>query len=52
MYGDKAESFAKFPAYGSQFKVVDPDNYCHIQVHKGIGYFQAAFFTPVATRHT
>jgi hypothetical protein len=51
MYGDEAESFAKFPAYGSRFKAADPDNYCHIQVHKGTGHFQAAFFAPAATRH-
>ena len=30
MYGDEAESFAKFPAYAERFRVADPDNYYKI----------------------
>jgi hypothetical protein len=52
MYGDEAQSFAKFPAYGARFKAADPNNYCKIQTHKDIGYFQAVFFALVGTRYT
>jgi hypothetical protein len=45
MYGDKAESFAKFPAYVECFRDVNPTNYYKIQVHKETGHFLGAFFT-------
>jgi cytochrome c553 len=51
MYGDEAESFAKFPAYAERFQAADPDNYCKIKKHKETGNFQAAFFAPVGLRH-
>jgi hypothetical protein len=44
MYSNKADSFAKFPAYAERFQAADPGNYCRIQVHKEIGHFIAAFF--------
>jgi hypothetical protein len=52
MYSDKAESFAKFPAYIERFQAMDPTNYCKIQVHKEIGYFLSAFFAPSGLRYT
>ena len=52
MYGDEAESFAKFPAYAERFRAADSENYCKIATHKEIGQFQAAFFAPIGLRHT
>ena len=51
MYGDEAESFAKFPAYAERFQAADLDNYCKIKKHKETGNFQAAFFALVGLRH-
>jgi hypothetical protein len=52
MYGDEAEFFAKFPAYVERFRAVYPTNYYKIQVHKEIGHFLGAFFTPGGLRYT
>ena len=51
MYGDEAESFAKFPAYAERFQAADPTNYCKIQIHKETGHFIGAFFAPGGLRH-
>ena len=51
MYGDEAESFAKFPAYEKRFQAVDPVNYSKIKKHKDTSNFQAAFFAPASLRH-
>ena len=52
MYGDEAESFAKFLAYIERFQAADLDNYCKIKKHKETGNFQAAFFALVGLRYT
>jgi hypothetical protein len=44
MYSNKANSFAKFPAYSKRFQATDLRNYYKIQVYKEIGYFITAFF--------
>jgi hypothetical protein len=46
MYGEEAESFAKFPALAERFQAADPDNFCKISYYKETGHFQAAFFAP------
>ncbi len=51
MYGDEADSFAKFPALAERFIAADSDNYVKIRTHPTTGHFQAAFFAPAATRH-
>jgi hypothetical protein len=51
MYGDKAESFSKFPALVERFQAADSDNYVKIVYHKETGHFQAAFFAPVGLRN-
>jgi hypothetical protein len=51
MYGDEAESFAKFPALAEQFIQADSNNYVKIRNHPTTGSFQAAFFMPAATRN-
>jgi len=51
MYGNKAKSFAKFPAYTEHFKAADPTNYCKIQVYRETGYFLGAFFAPNRLQH-
>jgi hypothetical protein len=51
MYGDEAESFAKFPAYAERFRAADLENYCKIATQKEISQFQAAFFALVGLRH-
>jgi hypothetical protein len=51
MYSDKADSFAKFPAYAERLRAADPTNYCKIQVHKEIGHFLGAFFAPAGLRY-
>jgi hypothetical protein len=48
MYGDKAESFAKFPAFAERFQAADPHNFCKIAFHEETGHFQAAFFAPAS----
>jgi hypothetical protein len=48
MYSNKAESFAKFPAFAEQFQAVDLYNFCKIASHKETSYFQAAFFAPAS----
>ena len=51
MYGDEADSFAKFPAFAERFKAADPENFCKIETHKETGHFLAAFFAPAGLRH-
>jgi hypothetical protein len=51
MYGDEAESFAKFPALAERFIQADNSNFVKIRSHSTTGSFQAAFFMPAATRH-
>jgi hypothetical protein len=51
MYSDKADSFAKFPAYAERFKAADPENFCKIETHKETGHFTGAFFAPAGLRH-
>ena len=51
MYGDEAESFAKFLAYVERFQAANLDNYCIIAKQKDTGHFQAAFFASVGLRH-
>ena len=51
MYGDKAESFSKFPALAERFQAADSDNYVKIAYHKETGHFQAAFFAPMGLRN-
>jgi hypothetical protein len=51
MYGDEAESFAKFPAYRERFMAADEGNYCNIQVNKETGSFMGIFFAPAGLRH-
>jgi hypothetical protein len=51
MYGDEAESFAKFPAYAERFQAANSKNYCKIQVHKETGHLIGAFFAPAGLRH-
>jgi hypothetical protein len=51
MYGDEADSFAKFPAYAERFQAADSGNYCRIQVHKETGHFMAAFFALASLRY-
>jgi len=51
MYGDEAESFAKFPALAEWFIQADSNNYVKIQSHPTTGSFQAAFFMLAATRN-
>jgi hypothetical protein len=51
MYGDEAESFAKFPAYVEQFEAVDSKNFYKLAFHEATGHFQAAFFAPAGLRH-
>lgn len=50
MYGDEAESFAKFPALAERFQAADEDNFCKIAYHDETSHFQAAFFAPRACR--
>jgi hypothetical protein len=52
MYGDEAESFAKFPAFEERYRAVDPHNFSRIAFHKGTSHFQAAFFAPTGLQHT
>lgn len=49
MYGDEAESFARFPAYAERYIAADPNNFVKIRLHKATGYFQAAFFALAGT---
>jgi hypothetical protein len=51
MYGNKADSFAKFLAYAERFQAADPENYYRIQVHKETGHFIGAFFALAGLRH-
>jgi hypothetical protein len=51
MYGDEAESFAKFLAFEEQYRAADPYNFSRIAFHKGTSYFQAAFFAPAGLQH-
>jgi hypothetical protein len=48
MYGDEAESFAKFPAFAERFQAADPYNFCKIASHEETSHFQAAFFAPAS----
>jgi hypothetical protein len=51
IYGDEANSFAKFSAYAKRFKAADPTNYCKIQVYKEMGHFLGVFFAPSGLQH-
>jgi hypothetical protein len=51
MYSNKADSFAKFPAYAKRFQAADLENYYQIQVYKETGYFIRAFFALASLRH-
>jgi hypothetical protein len=50
MYGDEAESFAKFLALAERFQAADRNNYVLIKKHKETGNFQAAFFALASLR--
>jgi len=51
MYGDEADSFAKFPAFAERFQAANPENYCRIQVHKETGHFMGAYFALAGLQH-
>jgi hypothetical protein len=51
MYGEEAESFAKFPAFEEWYKAADPHNFSKIAIHKDTGHFQAAFFAPAGLQY-
>lgn len=52
MYGDEAESFAKFPVYTEQFEATDSKNSYYLAFHEATSHFQAAFFASASLRHT
>jgi hypothetical protein len=52
MYGDEAESFAKFPALAERFIAADEYNFCNFAYHSKTYHFQAAFFAPRGIRRT
>jgi hypothetical protein len=50
MYGDEAESFAKFPALRERFIAADEYNSFQVSYHAETNHFQAAFFAPGCIR--
>ena len=52
MYGDEAESFARFPAYVERYITTDSNNFVKIKLHQATSHFQAAFFALVSTQQS